>query len=108
MSASVTIAPTTLDPVEAFTRYGDTVMDAAQISTLSVLPGDLCGYSGQRTFGTWANTPGETTSFADRITHIWTNNKSYLVTIHLQGPPGAPGFDAAEAVLPTEFGIVIP
>ena len=54
MVASVTIAATLLDPAAAFTRYGDDVMARFPISTLSLLPGDFCGFSGQKLMGTWA------------------------------------------------------
>jgi hypothetical protein len=47
-------------------------------------------------------------AFADRIAHIWTNTTNYLVTIHLEGPPDAPGFDAAKTALMQDFAVVIP
>ncbi|MBI3691307.1 MAG: hypothetical protein HY239_11820, partial [Mycolicibacterium aromaticivorans] len=44
MVAKVTIAATPLDPAAAFTRYGDDLMAKYPISTLSLLPGDFCGF----------------------------------------------------------------
>jgi hypothetical protein len=52
--------------------------------------------------------PSGTFDFADRLTRIWTNTKKYLVAIQLQGPAGAPGFDAAKSTLMQEFAVVIP
>lgn len=45
---------------------------------------------------------------ATRLTRIWINTKKYLVAIQLQGPAGAPGFDAAKSTLMQEFAVVIP
>ncbi|OBF62102.1 hypothetical protein A5787_16710 [Mycobacterium sp. 852002-50816_SCH5313054-b] len=47
-------------------------------------------------------------AFADRITHVWTNTRSFLVVIHLEGPVGAPGFDAAKSTTMQQFAVVIP
>lgn len=108
MSGTVTIAPTTLDAADAFDQYGDDATAAAPISTVSALPAEFCGYSSQRLMGTWADNPGQTVEFVDRITHIWTNTTDYLVTIHAQAPAGAAGFESAESVLMEDFAIVIP
>jgi hypothetical protein len=108
MVAEVTIAATPLDPSAAFTRYGDDVMARYPISTLSLLPGDFCGFSGQKLMGTWARDPDESLEYQDRIAHIWTNTGNYLVAVHVEAPSGTPGFDAAASVLTDEFSIVIP
>ncbi|SBS78721.1 conserved exported hypothetical protein [uncultured Mycobacterium sp.] len=108
MVAEVTIAATPLDPSAAFTRYGDDVMARYPISTLSLLPGDFCGFSGQKLMGTWARDPDESLEYQDRIAHIWTNTGSYLVAVHVEAPSGTAGFDAAASVLTDEFSIVIP
>ncbi|MCX2934699.1 hypothetical protein ORI20_30985 [Mycobacterium sp. CVI_P3] len=108
MVADVTIAATPLDPAAAFTRYGDDVMAKYPISTLSLLPGDFCGFSGQKLIGTWARDPDESLEYQDRIAHIWTNNGNYLVAVHVEAPSGAPGFDAAASMLTDDFGVVIP
>lgn len=108
MVAEVTIAATPLDPTAAFTRYGDDVMARYPISTLSLLPGDVCGFSGQKLMGTWARDPDESLEYQDRIAHIWTNTGNYLVAVHVEAPSGTPDFDAAASVLTDEFSIVIP
>ncbi len=108
MSATVTIAATELTPEAAFKQYGDKLTAGTEFSSISVLPGDLCGYSGQRLMGSLAAKPGQAKEFRDRIVHIWTNTKNYLVAVHLEGATGVAGFDAAESVLMADFGIVIP
>ena len=108
MISEVTIAATPLDASAAFTRYGDDVMARYPISTLSLLPGDFCGFSGQKLMGSWARDPDESLQYQDRIAHIWTNTGNYLVAVHVEAPSGTPGFDEAAAVLTGEFGIVIP
>lgn len=108
MSATVSITPSPVDAATAFTRYSDRVMAAAPISSVSVLPAELCGYSGQKLMGNWSDAPGQSQEFADRIAHIWTTTKDYLVAIHVQAPTGSPGFDAATSVLMDDFGIGIP
>lgn len=108
MVAKVTIAATPLEPAAAFTRYGDDLMAKYPISTLSLLPGDFCGFSGQKLIGTWAQDPDESLEYHDRIAHIWTNSGNYLVAVHVEAPAGAPGFDEAASVLTDKFSIVIP
>ena len=108
MVAQVTIAATPLDPTAAFTRYGDDVMARYPISTLSLLPGDFCGFSGQKLMGSWARDPDESLEYQDRIAHIWTNTGNYLVAVHVEAPSGTPGFDDAASVLTDDFSIVIP
>jgi hypothetical protein len=108
MSATVTITQTDLEPKAAFKKYADAVTANKEFSSLSVLPGDLCGYSGQKLMGSTADKPGDTVQFRDRIAHIWTNTKAYLVAVHLQGRGGTAAFDAAESALMADFGIRIP
>jgi len=108
MLAEISITATPLDPTAAFTRYSDDLMAKYPISTLSLLPADLCGYSGQKLMGTWAYDPEESTEYQDRITHIWTNSKNYLVAIHVEAPSGTAGFDAAASTFTSDFNIVIP
>ena len=108
MLAEISITATALDPAAAFTRYSDDVMGKYPISTLSLLPADLCGYSGQKLMGTWADDPEESTEYQDRVTHVWTNSKNYLVAIHVEAPSGTAGFDAAASTLTSDFTIVIP
>jgi hypothetical protein len=108
MFATVTIAQTKLEPTEAFTEYADKMMAASAVSSVSVLPAELCGYSGQKLMGAWSDTPQQSVEFLDRITHIWTDSGTYLVAIHVQAPAGTDGFDAASTVLIEDFAVGIP
>ena len=47
MTRTVTIAPTTLDAAPAFQQYASARTGDDVINSVSVLPGDLRGYSGQ-------------------------------------------------------------
>jgi hypothetical protein len=109
LSGTVTVAPTELEPAKAFDKYSDDAMDKAPIASVSVLPAELCGYSGQKLMGMWSGSgSGGPVEYRDRIAHVWTNSASYLVAIHLEGPQGAPGFAAAEDLMMRDFGIHIP
>jgi hypothetical protein len=108
LSGTVTVAPTDLEPTKAFDKYSDDAMAKAPIASLSVLPAELCGYSGQRLMGMWSGSgSGGPVEYRDRIAHVWTNSASYLVAIHLEGPKDAPGFAAAEDLMMRDFGIEI-
>ena len=108
MFATVTIAQTQLGPEEAFTEYADKVMAMSAVSSVSVLPAQLCGYSGQKLMGAWSDSPQQSVEFLDRIAHIWTNTNNYLVAVHVQAPAGTDGFDAASTVLIEDFAVGIP
>ena len=108
MSATVTITATQLDPTAAFTDYADRVVAEAAVSSVSVLPAPLCGYSGQKLLGAWSDTPQNAVEFADRIVHVWTNTNDYLVAVHVQAPTGTQGFDAVSSLLTGDFEIGIP
>ena len=109
MEATVTIAATQLDPAAAFRKYADDLMAESAVSSVSVLPGELCGYSGQKLMGAWSDTPQNAVEYEDRIVHIWTNSgNNYLVAVHVQAPTGTPGFDEAAALLTEDFEIVLP
>ena len=109
MEATVTIAQTQLDPAAAFRKYADDLMAESAVSSVSIVPGELCGFSGQKLMGAWSDTPQNAVEFADRIAHIWTNSgSSYLVAIHVQAPTSTPGFDAAADVLTEDFEIGLP
>jgi hypothetical protein len=88
----------------AFLRYAADLRTAKPGVKVTVAPAQSCGYSSQRLSGAG---PGAI-DFADRITHIWTNTKAYLVAIHLQGPAGAPSFEAAKSTVMQQFAVVIP
>ncbi|HYZ67216.1 MAG TPA: hypothetical protein VE666_05305 [Mycobacterium sp.] len=109
MQATVTIATTDLDPAAAFRKYADDLIAESAVSTVSVLPGELCGYSGQKLMGAWSDTPQNAVEYEDRIAHIWTNSgTNYLVAVHVEAPTGTPGFDSAAALLTEDFEIVLP
>jgi hypothetical protein len=109
MESTVTIALTQLEPAAAFTDYADKLMGESAVSSVSVLPGELCGFSGQKLMGAWSDTPQNAVEFEDRIVHVWTNSgKDYLVAVHVQAPTGTRGFDAAAALLTEDFEIVLP
>lgn len=109
MEATITIAATQLDPAEAFRKYADELMAESAVSTVSVIPGELCGYSGQKLMGAWSDTPQNAVEYEDRIVHIWTNSgNDYLVSVHVQAPTGTSGFDSAAALLTEDFEIVLP
>jgi hypothetical protein len=107
-SATVTIAATKLEPDEAFRVYTNTIMDQAPVSAVSILPGELCSYSGQRLMGTLADESGDGIEFTDHVVHVWTNDGDYLVVVHLQTPTGATPDDAAVALITDDFEIRLP
>ena len=109
MEATVTIAATKLDPGAAFRKYSDDLMAKSAVSSVRVLPGELCGYSGQKLMGAWSDTPQNAVQYEDRVVHIWTDSgPDYLVAVHVQAPTGTPGFDSAAALLTEDFEIVLP
>lgn len=108
MTATVSITPTSLDAAGAFQRYADERTAGVAISSISLLPGDLCGYSGQEMMGNLADDPGEAVQFADRVVHVWTDSGDFLIAVRLQGPSGAPGFETAQTALLADFGIRMP
>jgi hypothetical protein len=107
MTGTVTIAATLLDPAAAFADYAAMLARSKPDLQVDTAGAKFCGYSSQKLTGTFLGPPG-TLDFADRITHIWTNTKKYLVTVHLEGPADAPGFDAAKTALMQDFAVVIP
>jgi hypothetical protein len=107
MTGTVSIAETTLNPAAAFADYAALLRRSKPDLQMDTAGAKFCGYSSQKLTGTFLGPPG-TLDFADRITHIWTNTNKYLVTIHLEGPQGAPGFDAAKTALMQDFAVVIP
>ena len=87
-------------------RYGADLRSSRPGAQDTVTAAQFCGYSSQLLSGTIGGPAGD--AFADRITHIWTNTKAFLVAIHLEGPAGAPGFGAAKSTVMQQFAIVIP
>jgi hypothetical protein len=108
MSATVTIVPSGLDAAAAFRDYTDRVMSQSPVSSVSILPGELCDYSGQKLMGAWSDTPQNSVQFVDRIVHVWTNTKNYLVSVHVQAPTGVGELDAAGKLLTEDFEVRLP
>ena len=106
--ATVTIVRTPLDPAAAFEKYADDAMAASVVSSISVLPADLCGYSGQKLLGAWSASPQQAVKFGDRIAHVWTDTNNYLVAVHVQGPADTAGFDPFGSPMMNDFAIQIP
>jgi len=107
MSATVTIAPTELEPGGSFLRYTADLGGSMHRLKFSVAGAQFCGYSSQLLSLT-VQSPSGAIDFADRITHIWTNTRQYLVAIHVEAPAGAHGFAAAKTALMQNFAVVIP
>lgn len=107
MTGTVTIASTTLDPAAAFADYTSRLRHSKPDVRVETAGAKFCGYSSQKLTGAFL-APSGTVDFADRITHIWTNTNKYLVAVQLEGPSGAPGFDAAKTALMQDFAVVIP
>jgi hypothetical protein len=107
MSGAVIIAETTLEPGGSFLKYAADMAGSRPRAKFTPAGAQLCGYSSQLLAGTFQS-PSGTFDFADRVTHIWTNAKKYLVSIQLQGPAGARGFGAAKSTLMHQFAVVIP
>lgn len=108
MSATVTIAQSGLDPAAAFRDYTDQVMAQSPVSSVSILPGELCDYSGQKLMGAWSDTPQNSIQFVDRIVHVWTNTKNFLISVHVQAPTGVGQLDAAGQLLTEDFEVRLP
>lgn len=108
MSATVRIAATTLDPQQAFAEYAGALTEDSAVSALSVLPAQLCDYSGQKLLGTLSDTPAESKQFVDRVVHVWTAGGDYLVSVHAEAPAGAPGFDSAATQVTDDFEVKMP
>jgi hypothetical protein len=108
MTAFVSVAATTLDPEAAFRDYTDKIMAQSAVSSVSVLPAELCQYSGQKLMGAWSDTPQNAVEFFDRVAHVWTNTTNYLVAIHVEAPTGVDALDAASAAITDDVEITIP
>lgn len=108
VTATVTIAETPLEPAQAFQQYANDAMATSAVSSVSVLPADLCGYSGQKLLGAWSESPQQAVEFGDRIAHIWTNTDNYLVAVHVEGPADTAGFDPTMSPLMEDFSVLIP
>lgn len=108
MSAFVTIAATTDDPETAFRQYVDAIMNDSAMSSVSILPGEFCEYSGQKLMGARSDSPEDSIEFYDRLLHVWTNTANYFIAVHVEAPTGVPGLDAASRVVTDGLEITIP
>jgi hypothetical protein len=108
MTATVTIATTDLDPAAAFRGYANDIMEQSTVSTVSVLPGELCSYSGQKLMGSWSDIPETAVAFRDRLVHLPTDTANYLVSVHVEAPSGVDALDAAGDVLTADFEVRMP
>ena len=107
MRAVVTIAATDADAETAFREYADQLTADSSITTLSVLPGELCGLSGQTLLGILSDGT-ETVQYRDRIVHVPTGERDYLIAVHVTAPSDASGFDEPAALLTDDFEIGLP
>lgn len=108
MAAEITVSSTTRDAQDAFDQYSNDRVATFSIHSVSVLPGDLCGYSGQELTGMLAEQPGKGIEYADRIIHVWTDSGDFLAAVRLEAPSGTPGFDEVRPVMLADFGIAMP
>lgn len=107
MEAVVLIQPAAQDPESAFREWADFLTADADISTVSTLPGDLCGYSGQELMGSLADDT-QSVEYRDRLVHVGTPGQAYLIVVHVEAPAGTPGFEAASNMVTGDFEIGLP
>ena len=62
------------------------MMAKAPISALSVLPGELCGYSGQKLMGTLSDTRGSAVEFATTSRTSGPTRATTWSPIHVKAP----------------------
>lgn len=104
MRATVSITPTDADPETALRQYADQLTADSTITTLSVLPGEMCGLSGQTLLGILSDGT-ETVQYRDRIVHVPAGERDYLIAVHVTAPDDTDGFDEPAAVLTGDFEI---
>ncbi|MGZ8801055.1 MAG: hypothetical protein ACXWZL_00145 [Mycobacterium sp.] len=107
MWATVTIAPTSLDPAAAFRKYSDDLTEGSVMTTVSMLPGEMCGFSGQQLMGILSDGT-DTVQYEDRIVHVPASAQDYLIAVHVEAPSGTPGFEEAGSLLTEDFEIGLP
>lgn len=103
LTAAVEVRSADPDPRTAFSRYISERIGGSQDQVVNVLPGPMCGYSGQRIGGLL-----DGDDFADRIVHVGTGAGDFLLVVALQGPSGAGDFGAARSALLADFGVRLP
>jgi len=104
MDAVVTIEATSLDAEAAFRGWIDFLTEDATVSTVSALPGQLCGYSGQELLGNLAD-DSQSVQYRDRLVYFSATAQAYLVVVHVEAPADTPGFDEASTLLTDDFEI---
>jgi hypothetical protein len=107
MEAVVLIQPAVQDPETAFREWVDFLTADATVSTVSTLPGELCGYSGQKLMGNLADDT-QSVQYRDRLVHVGTAGQAYLIVVHAEAPAGTTGFDEAASLLTGDFEIALP
>lgn len=107
MWAEVAITATSLDPEATFREYVDDLTAGSVMSTVSMLPADMCGFSGQRLMGMLSD-GGDSIEYEDRLVQVPTGNGDHLIAIHVQAPSGAPGFADAAAHVTQDFEVGLP
>lgn len=107
MWATVTIVPTSLEPAAAFRRYTDDLTEGSVMTTVSMLPGEMCGFSGQQLTGILSDGT-DTVQYEGRIVHVPAPAQDYLIAVHVEAPSGTPGFEEAASLLTDDFGIGLP
>lgn len=103
LTAAVEVRSADPGPRTAFSRYISERIGGSQDQVVNVLPGPMCGYSGQRIGGLL-----DGDDFADRIVHVGTGSGDFLLVVALQGPSGAGDFGATRSALLADFGVRLP
>lgn len=107
MRATVSITATDPDPEVAFRHYTDELTTGMSITTVSLLPAEMCGLSGQELLGILSDGT-DTVQYQDRIVHVPTIERDYLIAVHVTAPSDTSGFDDPASVLTEDFEIVLP
>jgi hypothetical protein len=107
MEAVVVIQQAAQDPEVAFREWVDFLTEGATVSTVSTLPGELCGYSGQKLLGNLADDT-QSVEYRDRVVHVGTAGQAYLIVVHVEAPAATPGFDEAARLVTGDFEIGLP
>lgn len=104
MSATVTITATPLDAAAAFRGYADDLTAKTTMSTLSLLPAETCGYSGQKLMGMLGGVTPGSVLYQARIVHV----PGYLIAVYVEAPTDTADFDAVAPVLTEGLRIGLP
>ncbi|CAN3127352.1 hypothetical protein ACNUDN_05550 [Mycobacterium sp. smrl_JER01] len=110
MWATVTIVAAAPEAEAAFRTYVEDLTAQAVVSTVSLLPGDVCGYSGQKVMGMLTDGADRVGSvqYRARIVHVPSGGQNYLVAVYVEAPVGTAGFDDAAALMTGDFEIALP